>query len=279
MEEFQVLHHACATFVVLMREICNDLIRQATAYIDPAGLFEMEPQEAVDKLMVTLKVCGTFKSVYFDYKSRANTEFRTRGAFRTRLSSHVSTRSSSVATISWISLKRWSSSRGSSALRLAATKGARSASVGQIYNDFTQVLETFTRSNTTCWTSRSNSSMTTSTSSAARSRSSSGVSDQSSTKASTTAPPCLFKLIESFEGLLEREFIQADLEPRLHRAAQSLWRSARRAGHVHTAKVALCRGYLGAGPPRTNMPPASASLLEQGACTIDVLVYGSFNRR
>lgn len=49
-----------ARLVVLMREICNDLIAQATAYIDPSQLFEMEPQEAVDKLMVVLKVCGTW---------------------------------------------------------------------------------------------------------------------------------------------------------------------------------------------------------------------------
>jgi len=34
----------------------------------------MEPTEAVERLMVTLRVCGAFKSVYFDYKSRATTE-------------------------------------------------------------------------------------------------------------------------------------------------------------------------------------------------------------
>jgi len=63
-----------ARLVVLMREICNDLIRQATAFVSPEQLFEIEPQEAVERLMITLKVCGTFKSVYFDYKSRANNE-------------------------------------------------------------------------------------------------------------------------------------------------------------------------------------------------------------
>ena len=63
-----------ARLVVLMREICNDLIRQARLFVSPEQIFEMEPQEAVERLMVTLKVCGTFKSVYFDYKSRANSE-------------------------------------------------------------------------------------------------------------------------------------------------------------------------------------------------------------
>ena len=63
-----------ARLVVLMREICNDLIAQARAFVSPDQLFEIEAQEAVERLMITLKVCGTFKSVYFDYKSRANNE-------------------------------------------------------------------------------------------------------------------------------------------------------------------------------------------------------------
>ncbi len=63
-----------ARLVVLMREICNDLIRQARNYVDAEQLFTMEPPEAVERLTVTLRVCGFFKSVYFDYKSRASTE-------------------------------------------------------------------------------------------------------------------------------------------------------------------------------------------------------------
>jgi len=49
-------------------------IWQARAYVDADALFSMEPTEAVERLMVTLRVCGAFKSVYFDYKSRATTE-------------------------------------------------------------------------------------------------------------------------------------------------------------------------------------------------------------
>jgi hypothetical protein len=66
-----------ARLVVLMREICNDLISQARVFVSPEQLFEIEAQEAVERLMITLKVCGTFKSVYFDYKSRANNEVPT----------------------------------------------------------------------------------------------------------------------------------------------------------------------------------------------------------
>ncbi|KAJ1491167.1 dynein heavy chain, N-terminal region 1-domain-containing protein, partial [Baffinella frigidus] len=63
-----------ARLVVLMREICNDLIRQAATFVSGDQMFEMEPQEAVDSLKICLKVCVTFKSTYFDYKARASTE-------------------------------------------------------------------------------------------------------------------------------------------------------------------------------------------------------------
>ena len=63
-----------ARLVVLMREICNDLIRQAATFVSGEQMFEMEPQEAVDSLKICLKVCVTFKSTYFDYKARASTE-------------------------------------------------------------------------------------------------------------------------------------------------------------------------------------------------------------
>mmetsp|Transcript_13737 Transcript_13737/g.31794 ORF Transcript_13737/g.31794 Transcript_13737/m.31794 type:complete len:4493 (-) Transcript_13737:49-13527(-) len=63
-----------ARLVVLMREICNDLICQACKFVSGESLFTVEPQEAVDNLKLCLKVCVTFKSTYFDYKARAGTE-------------------------------------------------------------------------------------------------------------------------------------------------------------------------------------------------------------
>lgn len=63
-----------ARLVVLMREICNDLIAQACKFVSGESLFSVEPQEAVDNLKLCLKVCVTLKSTYFDYKARAGTE-------------------------------------------------------------------------------------------------------------------------------------------------------------------------------------------------------------
>ncbi|CAM9131888.1 unnamed protein product, partial [Ectocarpus fasciculatus] len=67
-----------ARLVVLMREICNSLIAQATKYVSGSQIFTMieseEAQMAVAMLKTTLHVCGTFKLTYFDYKSTANAE-------------------------------------------------------------------------------------------------------------------------------------------------------------------------------------------------------------
>ena len=60
--------------VVLMREICNQLIRQAVEFVNGPEMFEVEPEAAVEALKTCLKVCVTFKSTYFDYKARASTE-------------------------------------------------------------------------------------------------------------------------------------------------------------------------------------------------------------
>ena len=64
--------------VVMMREICNSLIIQATKYVSGEQIFSMieneEAQQVVIMLKTTLHVCGTFKSTYFDYKATANAE-------------------------------------------------------------------------------------------------------------------------------------------------------------------------------------------------------------
>lgn len=67
-----------ARLVVLMREICNSLIKQATKYVSGEQIFTMieseEANQAVAMLKMTLNVCGAFKSTYFDYKTTANAE-------------------------------------------------------------------------------------------------------------------------------------------------------------------------------------------------------------
>jgi dynein heavy chain len=71
-------YNTSARLVVLMREICNALIAQACRFISGEQVFQLIESEeagtAVEKLKTTLKVCGTFKSTYFDFKAVASTE-------------------------------------------------------------------------------------------------------------------------------------------------------------------------------------------------------------
>lgn len=60
--------------VILMRQICNDLIAQACKYVEADKVLSDEPQDAVAQLKLVLRVLGTFKSVYFEYRNKAGTE-------------------------------------------------------------------------------------------------------------------------------------------------------------------------------------------------------------
>lgn len=67
-----------ARLVVLIREICNALINQACNYLNGEQIFQLIEKEeagtAVEQLKTTLRVCSAFKSTYFDYKATANAE-------------------------------------------------------------------------------------------------------------------------------------------------------------------------------------------------------------
>ena len=62
-----------ARFVVLMREVCNSLIEQACRYVSGEQIFTLiendEANVALDQLRTTLKGCGLFKTIYFEYKA------------------------------------------------------------------------------------------------------------------------------------------------------------------------------------------------------------------
>jgi dynein heavy chain, axonemal len=57
-----------ARVATLVRELCNSLIEKAMTAGE--GLHQKEAQEAADALRMILRVLGTFKSFYYDYKAR-----------------------------------------------------------------------------------------------------------------------------------------------------------------------------------------------------------------
>ena len=65
--------------VILIREVCNDLINSAKANVNIEDLFQCEPDEAVKRLSSTLSVCSHFKNWYFHYKNKASKEAPTEG--------------------------------------------------------------------------------------------------------------------------------------------------------------------------------------------------------
>lgn len=67
-------YNTITRMVVLIREICNVIIMRAEVYLTKKPILEIEPQDAVDLLKESLRVCISFKSVFFEYKTRANEE-------------------------------------------------------------------------------------------------------------------------------------------------------------------------------------------------------------
>jgi dynein heavy chain len=202
--------------VVMMREICNDLIRQAATHVSGEQLFEMEPQDAVDALKVCLKVSVTFKSTYFDYKARASTEcpsnpwrFQNSALF-SRLDSFLE-RCHDVLDLMQTIVQFSKLER----IEVGGTKGkALTASVQQIYAEFLQATTVFKQApydimnvehkqfDDDFYAFRCNINEL--------ERRLASVIVQAFDD-STTVLGC-FKLFDSFEGLLEREIILADLE-------------------------------------------------------------------
>eukprot|EP00667_Euglena_gracilis_P000150 EG_transcript_150 len=68
--------------VVLIRELSNDLIRAAKKNVGMEDLLQIEPDEAVKRLSNTLAICAHFKNCYFHYKSKAAKESENPWRFR-----------------------------------------------------------------------------------------------------------------------------------------------------------------------------------------------------
>jgi dynein heavy chain len=162
-----------ARLVVLMREMCNALINQACNFISGEQIFvlidKQQTSKAVEQLKTTLKVCGTFKSTYFDYKARAGVECSNswrvqNNAIFMRLDSFLE-RCHDILDLAQTIVQFSKLSK----IEIGGTKGKTlTTNVQQIHNDFEEAVKTFRAvSRTTSWRSESSSSTTTFTRSAA----------------------------------------------------------------------------------------------------------------
>jgi dynein heavy chain len=138
-----------ARLVVLMREICNSLIAQATKYVSGEQIFAMidnkEANQAVLMLKTTLQVCGFFKSTYFDYKTTANAECPANpwkipaNALFMRLDNFLE-RCHDILDLTQTIVQF----NKLAAIEVGGTKGKTlTASIKQIYDDFLHAVEKF----------------------------------------------------------------------------------------------------------------------------------------
>eukprot|EP00960_Hanusia_phi_P039486 753915-Hanusia_phi.AAC.17 len=210
-----------ARFVVILRELCNTLISQACNFVSGATLFENieEPQEAVDNLKLCLKVGVAFKSAYFDYKSKANIEcpsnpwrFQNSALF-SRLDSFLE-RCHDVLDLMQTILQ-FNKLGGDRGVEIGGTKGKMlTTSVRQTHVDFLHAIKVFIEAKYDIMDVESKQfdddfyAFRCQINELERRLAS--VITQAFDDSVTVL--MRFKLLDSFEGLLEREIIQADLE-------------------------------------------------------------------
>jgi dynein heavy chain len=61
--------------IVILQEICNEIIDQAQNFIQPNEIFGIESDEALEKINLVYHACTKFKSIYYEYKAKiAETE-------------------------------------------------------------------------------------------------------------------------------------------------------------------------------------------------------------
>ena len=210
-----------ARLVVIMRELCNTLIAQACIYVASEPLFENteEPEKKVESLKQCLKVCITFKTTYFDYKAKAASEcpsnpwrFQNSALFA-RLDLFLERCHDVLDMMQTIMhFNRLGGDRG---VEIGGTKGKDlTASVRQTHLDFEQALQVFRNAtyeimDVECKQFDADFYNFQSQIKELERRLASVI-----TQAFDDSVTVLmrFKLLDSFEGMLEREVVQTDLE-------------------------------------------------------------------
>ena len=257
-----------ARLVVLVREVCNELIAAARSFLDSEQIFQLDPSEALERFTLTLKVCGLFKSTYFDFKATSATEVPDNpwkiqnAALFPRLDAFLE-RCHDLLDL----FRTVVQFRKLEKIEIGGNKGRTlSASVVQIYSDFNGLLDVILhlpydvldvdvkQFDDDFYSFRA--------SIKELERRLGSVLNQGFEDCATVFSA--FKLIESFEGLLEREFIQADLERRqadLLRAYASDLKDVSEIFHRQRATSAAGKYLEREGPPLyVNMPPVAGAL-------------------
>ncbi|KAL1498812.1 hypothetical protein AB1Y20_014117 [Prymnesium parvum] len=256
-----------ARLVVLLREMCNLLMDKARTFIDGNEIFNLPPNESLGRLMTALKVCGTFKSIYYEYKAASETDvpknawrFQSNALFA-RLDAFLERchdlKELCKTVLQFERLEK---------IEIGGNKGRTlSASVAQMHADFQRVLERMTAADYDVlniemkqfdddfYTFRSEIKQL--------ERRLASILNQGFDDCTTVF--AAFKLMESFDGLLERDLLQSDLRRNeselIEGYAQDL-RDVQQIFHQQKDISAAGRYLERKGPPLFhNFPPVAGS--------------------
>jgi dynein heavy chain len=77
---YYLYYNTPARLIVLIREICNAIIGQCQNYVSRDRIFEAiaaeNPAEAHGCLATCIEVCASFKEAYFDYKAKSKNQWK-----------------------------------------------------------------------------------------------------------------------------------------------------------------------------------------------------------
>ena len=68
-------YNSAARIIVLMTETCNLLIDMARTYLDPSSIFQIEVEEALDKVNISIRNLKEFKTTFQQFKAVVPTYF------------------------------------------------------------------------------------------------------------------------------------------------------------------------------------------------------------
>jgi len=250
-------YNTTTRMVILIREICNDIIARAEGYLTEKPMLELEPQEAVDMLKESLRVCISFKSTFFDYKTRANQECPSRpwlfqhSALFTRMDTFLE-RCHDVLDLMQTILQFGKLAR----VEIGGTKGKiLTVNVQQIFSDFGQAMIPFKEAEYVLVSVDTKQfeddffSFRLAVQDLER-RIASVI--MQTMDDSTTVMTC-FKLLDSFENLLDRNVISADLENKYPDLLEAY------AADIRKSQEIFIQG-IGDPPVDSNCPPRAGAV-------------------
>jgi dynein heavy chain len=249
--------------VVLIREICNAIINQCRNYVDGPKVFEAikneDPSDAHQKLTLALDVCSKFKDAYFDYKARSKNQWKiTTNALFVRLDA-FSERCVDIMHLTG-TIQQFNKLQK---IEIGNTKGlTMTSSLQQIYNEFGRTVEEFMTVKYDIMNIEKrefdDDFFNFRKSIRELERRLASVLTQSFDDCDTIIGK--FKLLDSFEGLLNRPIIQDELERKHVTLLELFKQDLKETQQIFQEGKVLVERVDERSPISSNMPPIAGAL-------------------